>query len=72
MSSTLRGAVELGYACVLLQDCAAAYDPADHEASVRLVHSKNHDFGRVSDSTRLGRALAGSTVESLSPPTIQK
>lgn len=58
VSSTMRGAVELGYACVVLQDCTAAYDPADHEASIRVIYSENHNFGWVSDSTRLVAALA--------------
>lgn len=53
VASTLRSAVDLGYCCVLLQDACAAYDPADHEATLRVIYSENDTFGWVSDSTRL-------------------
>jgi nicotinamidase-related amidase len=53
VASTLRSAVDLGYCCVLLQDACAAYDPADHEATLRVIYSEDHTFGWVSDSTRL-------------------
>ncbi len=58
VSSTLRGAVEYGYQCVLLQDASAAYDPLDHQASVRVIYSEHHNFGWVSDSLRLQAAVA--------------
>jgi biuret amidohydrolase len=57
VASTLRQAVDLGYACVLLKDACAAYDPADHEATVRVVYSEGDNFGWVSDSQRLANAL---------------
>jgi nicotinamidase-related amidase len=57
VASTLRHAVDLGYACVLLQDACAAYDPADHEATVRVMYSEGDNFGWVSDSQRLATAL---------------
>jgi nicotinamidase-related amidase len=53
VASTLRSAVDLGYCCVLLQDACAAYDPEDHEATLRVIYSEDHTFGWVSDSTRL-------------------
>lgn len=52
VASTLRSAVDLGYCCVLLQDACAAYDPADHEATLRVIYSENNTFGWVSDTTR--------------------
>lgn len=52
VASTLRGAVDLGYGCVLLQDCTAAYDRDDHDATVRVMYSENHNFGWVSDAGR--------------------
>lgn len=58
VSSTLRAAVDLGWGCALLQDASAAFDPADHDASVRVIYSENHNFGWVSDSIRLEAALA--------------
>lgn len=57
VASTHRAAVDLGYACVLLQDACAAFDPADHAASVRVIYAENHNFGWVSDSRRLAAAL---------------
>lgn len=59
VASTLRGGLDHGYQCVLLQDACAAYDPLDHAASVRVVYSENHNFGWVSDSVRLHRGVAG-------------
>lgn len=57
VSSTLRSAVDLGYACVLLQDACAAYDRADHDASVRVIYSEGDNFGWVSDSRRVAAAF---------------
>ncbi|RDI99242.1 cysteine hydrolase [Dyella solisilvae] len=57
VASTLRSAVDLGYACVLLKDACAAYDPADHESTVRVMYSEGDNFGWVSDSERLAGAL---------------
>ena len=57
VASTLRQAVDLGYACVLLQDACAAYDPADHDATVRVMYSEGDNFGWVSDSARLADAV---------------
>lgn len=59
VASTMRGAVDIGYRCVLLDDCCAAFDPADHEATVRVMHSENDNFGWVSDARRVVEALAG-------------
>ncbi|WP_077032868.1 cysteine hydrolase family protein [Pelomonas sp. KK5] len=58
VASTFRGGVDTGYCCVLLQDACAAFDPADHEATVRMTYSENHNFGWVSDSLRLETTLA--------------
>lgn len=57
VASTLRQAVDLGYACVLLKDACAAYDPADHEATVSVMYSEGDNFGWVSDSDRLHAAV---------------
>jgi nicotinamidase-related amidase len=59
VASTLRAAVDLGYRCVLLQDACAAYDPADHEATLRVIYSENHTFGWVSDTARLRESRTG-------------
>ncbi|TCI06606.1 cysteine hydrolase [Dyella soli] len=57
VASTLRHAVDLGYGCVLLKDACAAYDPADHEATVRVMYSEGDNFGWVSDAERLASAV---------------
>lgn len=57
VASTLRAAVDLGYACVLLSDACAAYDPADHEATLRVMYSESDTLGWVSDSRRFAAAV---------------
>lgn len=61
VASTLRGAVDHGYFPLLLADCCAAWDAQDHEASVRVIFSENHQFGWVSDSARLLQAIVNTT-----------
>ncbi len=58
VASTLRGAVDEGYSPLLLEDGCAAFDPRDHEASIRVIYAENDNFGAVSDSTRFIAALA--------------
>ena len=55
--STLREAVDRGFACLTLSDCCAAFDPTQHDAAIGLIHSEDHIFGWVSDSARLLQAL---------------
>lgn len=57
VASTLRGAVDQGYFPLLLSDCCAAYEELDHAATLRVIYSENHQFGWVSDSTRLLASL---------------
>jgi nicotinamidase-related amidase len=53
VSSTLRSAVDLGYACTLVSDaCGSAY-PALHAAALAMVDVEGGLFGRVCDSQRL-------------------
>jgi nicotinamidase-related amidase len=59
VSSTLRATVDHGYFPLVLQDCCAAWDPSDHEASLRVIYPENHQFGWVSDSTRFLESLDG-------------
>ncbi|MBC7340138.1 MAG: cysteine hydrolase [Firmicutes bacterium] len=55
--TTIREANDRGYECLLLEDCAAAFDPRDHEAAVRMVHQQGGIFGWVSTSEALLKAL---------------
>lgn len=64
VASTLRAAVDLGYACVLLQDACAAYDREDHEATLRVVYGEGDNFGWVSDSLRLVDSVRAAAVTS--------
>lgn len=53
VASTLRSAVDLGYACSLVSDaCGSAY-PALHEAALAMVAVEGGVFGRVLDSQAL-------------------
>lgn len=47
VESTIRDAFSRNYETVLLEDCCASYDPAEHEAAVRNIGKY---FGKVSDS----------------------
>lgn len=61
--STMRNADDLGYECLLLEDCCAATEPANHEAAVNMVKTEGGVFGAVSDSTKLLAALKKNTTE---------
>ena len=61
ISSTLRAAVDHGYFPLVLEDCCAAWDPLDHEASIRTIFSENHQFGWVSNSDRFLSGLLQSS-----------
>jgi nicotinamidase-related amidase len=56
--TTLREANDRGYECLVLEDATAAYDIADHEAAIRMVHQQGAIFGWVSDCRSLLEALA--------------
>jgi nicotinamidase-related amidase len=51
--STLREAVDRGYACLTLSDATAAYEWDWHEATLRMIASEGHLFGWISDCPRL-------------------
>ena len=43
--TTLREANDRGYACLVLEDATAAFDPRDHEAALHMVRQQGGIFG---------------------------
>lgn len=58
--TTLREANDRGYRCLVLEDATAAFDPADHEAAIRMVRQQGGIFGWTS--------TVQSVIESLRSP----
>ncbi|GAB7387118.1 cysteine hydrolase [Bacillaceae bacterium] len=58
--TTLREANDRGYECLVLEDATAAFDLADHEAAIRMVHQQGGIFGWVSNSKSLLHCLKSS------------
>jgi nicotinamidase-related amidase len=55
--TTMREANDRGYECLILSDCCAATDPANHAAALSMVCMQNGVFGAVSSSTSLLEVL---------------
>lgn len=58
VQSTIREANDRGFDCLLLEDCSAAFDPKDHEDSIRMIHQQGGIFGWTSTSDEVKKALA--------------
>ncbi|MDJ0707296.1 MAG: isochorismatase family cysteine hydrolase [Leptolyngbyaceae cyanobacterium MO_188.B28] len=56
--ATYRHASDLGYYCLLLEDCCAAFDPRDHDATVHILQSEGGVLGWVAHSSRLFEAAS--------------
>ena len=56
--STLREAVDRGFETLLVSDCCAATDPANHAATIATTCSEGGIFGAVATSDAVVRALA--------------
>ena len=58
VQSTIREANDRGYRCLMLEDCCAAFDPKDHEDSIRMINQQGGIFGWTTPSSYLLEALS--------------
>lgn len=55
--TTLRDANDLGYECLVLSDCCAATDPANHTAAISMIQKQGGVFGSVCTSDVFAEAI---------------
>lgn len=58
--STLREAVDRGFACLTVADACATEDPALHEAVLAIIASEGHLFGWIAEAADVTASLAAS------------
>eukprot|EP00541_Cyclophora_tenuis_P019439 CAMPEP_0116579816 /NCGR_PEP_ID=MMETSP0397-20121206/22450_1 /TAXON_ID=216820 /ORGANISM="Cyclophora tenuis, Strain ECT3854" /LENGTH=58 /DNA_ID=CAMNT_0004109315 /DNA_START=226 /DNA_END=405 /DNA_ORIENTATION=- len=57
----MRDANDLGYECLLLEDCCAATDPKNHDAAISMIKKQGGVFGSVTTSDKLIEVLSSSS-----------
>ncbi|NLJ79123.1 MAG: cysteine hydrolase [Tissierellia bacterium] len=57
VQSTIREANDRGIECLMLEDCTAAFDPRDQEASIRMINQQGGIFGWTTESKHLFEAF---------------
>jgi len=63
--ATYRHASDLGYHCLLLDDCCATFDRADHDATIHILQSEGGVLGWVAHSSMLYQTSLFPQVELL-------
>lgn len=57
VQTTMREANDRGFEGLMLEDCAAAFDPRDHEDSIRMINQQGGIFGWTAPSKNLFDAI---------------